>query len=113
MNKDLCVILLLLANFAVLSAALPWTVLKFIPQQEQDDTVEILRKPLAKKIEPLGEILRHPMQYLKNLVSKLVIEIIIILFLIHRFSLSPQQIYLNYFKNDLVHGNIMCFSNIS
>lgn len=81
MNKDLCVILLLLANFAVLSAALPWTDLKFIPQQEQDDdTVENLRKPLAKKLEPLGEILRHPMQYLKNLVSKLVIEIIIILF---------------------------------
>lgn len=69
MNKDLCVILLLLANFAVLSAALPWTVLKFIPQQEQDDTVENLRKPLAKKIRTPWRNPQTSKQYLKNLVS--------------------------------------------
>lgn len=62
MNKYLH-LLLLVAVLAAISFALPSTVLKFRPQQKQDDIVKIL----TKQSEPIAETLNQPIQYFRRL----------------------------------------------
>lgn len=63
MNKYLR-LLLLVSGVAAISLALPSTVLKFRPQQKQEDDIV---KILTKQSEPFAETLNQPIQYFRRL----------------------------------------------
>lgn len=90
MNKYLR-LLLLVAGLAAISFALPSTVLKFRPQQKQDDIVKILTKQSGH----LAGTLNQPIQYFRKLVSRLLYIFVdwSLKFWVHCYEEKKKKIY--------------------